>query len=77
MQLPDNIREHIPEMVFSAHVYSSNPLQRSVVINGRFMEEGERMNEDFVLREITSTGVIMDFRGYLFHTSVITGWGSQ
>jgi general secretion pathway protein B len=74
MQLPDSIRQQIPHMNFSAHVYSSNPLQRSVVINGRFMEEGERMNEDFILREITTTGVIMDFRGYLFHTSVITGW---
>jgi general secretion pathway protein B len=74
MQLPDDIRGHVPQMDFSAHVYSSNPVQRSVVINGRFMEEGESMNEDFVLKEITTTGVIMDFRGYLFHTSVITGW---
>ena len=77
MQLPDNIRRQIPQMEFSAHVYSSNPVQRSVVINNRFMEEGESMNHDFVLREITSTGVIMDFRGYLFHTSVITGWDVQ
>lgn len=77
MQLPDDIRAHIPNMEFSAHVYSSNPMQRSVVINGRFMEEGERMNEDFILKEITSTGVIMDFKGYLFHTNVITGWNTR
>ncbi len=73
-ELPAEIRQQIPAMDFSAHVYSSNPQQRSVVINGRFMEEGEKLNDDFVLTEITSTGVIMDFRGYLFSTTVITGW---
>lgn len=73
-ELPADIRSHIPAMEFSAHVFSSNPQQRSVVINGRFMEEGEKLNDDFILKEITSTGVIMDFQGTLFRTTVITGW---
>lgn len=73
-QLPDNIRQQIPALEFTAHVYSSNPQQRSVVVNGRFMEEGEQLSDDLMVKEITSTGVVMDFRGYLFRSSVITGW---
>lgn len=73
-QLPDDIRRHIPAMEFSGHVFSSNPKQRSVVINGRFMEEGASLSDDFVLKEITSTGVIMEFQGTLFRNNVISGW---
>jgi general secretion pathway protein B len=73
-QLPEDIRNQIPPMIFTAHVYSSDPKQRSVVINGHYMEEGESLDDDFVLKQITSTGVIMDFRGHLFRTNVISGW---
>lgn len=76
-ELPANVRQHIPNMVFSAHVYSSNPMQRSLVINDRFMEEGEAFSYDLILVEITRTGAIFDFRDYRFSASVLSGWGSQ
>jgi general secretion pathway protein B len=72
--LPLNVRQHIPEMNFSAHVYSSNPLQRSLVINGRFMEEGSQINSELTLSEITSDGAVFNFQGYRFSTSVLSGW---
>lgn len=72
--LPLNIRQHIPELNFSAHVYSSNARQRSLVINGRFMEEGEQVNNDVTLVEITKDGAIFDYRGQRFRTSVLSGW---
>jgi general secretion pathway protein B len=73
-ELPAALQSQVPLLEFSAHVYSSNPRQRSVVINGRFMEQGERLNEDFILDEITTTGVIMIFRGYRYHANVIGDW---
>ena len=72
--LPLNIRQYIPELDFSAHVYSTNPRQRSLVINGRFMEEGEQVNNDVTLVEITRDGAIFDYHGQRFRTSVISGW---
>lgn len=72
--LPLNIRQHIPELDFSAHVYSSSAQQRSLVINGRFMEEGEQVNNDVTLVEITREGAIFDYRGQRFKTSVLSGW---
>ena len=72
--LPADIQQHIPIMEFSAHVYSSNPMHRSILINGRFMEEGDRLATDLMLSEITPKGAIFDFQGQLFHQSVVSAW---
>lgn len=72
--LPLSVRQHIPAMKFSAHIYSTNPLLRSLVVNGRFMEEGSQINNELVLTEITSDGAVFDFQGYRFSTSVLSGW---
>ena len=73
-ELPYDIQQHIPVMEFSAHVYSSNPMQRSIVINGRFMEEGDNLGSDLVLNEITPQGAVFDFQGYRFHQGVVSSW---
>lgn len=73
-ELPVDTQQHIPIMEFSAHVYSTNPLQRSMVINGRFMEEGDSFASDLFLSEITPDGAIFDFQGQLFHQRVVSAW---
>ncbi len=73
-ELPFDMQQHIPIMEFSAHIYSSNPLQRSIVINGRFMEEGDWLASDLFLSEITPDGAIFDFQGQLFHQGVVSAW---
>ena len=76
-ELAASIRQQIPDMVFSSHVYSSSAVQRSLVINDRFMEEGDVVGHDLVLVEITLNGAIFDFRGQPFSVSVLTGWGTH
>jgi general secretion pathway protein B len=73
-ELPFDVLQHIPALEFSAHVYSSNPLQRSIVINGRFMEEGDRLAGDLFVNEITPDGAIFEFQGRLFHQAVVSAW---
>jgi general secretion pathway protein B len=73
-ELPFDVLQQIPVLEFSAHIYSSNPLQRSIVINGRFMEEGDRLAGDLFLNEITPDGAIFDFQGQLFHQGVVSAW---
>ena len=73
-ELPFDVLQHIPALEFSAHVYSSNPVQRSIVINGRFVEEGDRVASDLFLSEITPDGAIFDFQGQLFHQRVVSTW---
>lgn len=73
-ELPFDVLQQIPVMEYSAHVYSNNPLQRSIVINGRFMEEGDRLAGELFLNEITPDGAIFDFQGQLFHQGVVSAW---
>ena len=73
-ELPFDLQQHLPIMEFSAHVYSSNPLQRSIVINGRFMEEGDHLAADLFLSEITPDGAVFNFQGQLFHQGVVSAW---
>lgn len=73
-ELPLDVQQHIPVMEFSAHVYSNNPLQRSIVINGRFMEEGDRLSSDLFLDEITPDGAIFSYQGQLFRQGIVSAW---
>ena len=75
-ELPIDIRRQIPNMIFSAHVYSSDAVQRSLVINNRFLEEGDSVEQNLILLEITANGAIFDFLGYRFSTSVLSAWGT-
>ena len=72
--LPDSIQRQLPTILVSAHVYSSNPLQRSIVINNNFMEEGEYVIDNLILHEITADGAIFDYEDTRFHYNVVSGW---
>ncbi|NOQ90644.1 MAG: GspB domain-containing protein [Gammaproteobacteria bacterium] len=73
-ELPESIKQQLPTITISAHVYSSNPLQRSIVINNNFMEEGEYVLDGLILYEITADGAIFNFQGTLFNYGVISSW---
>ncbi|MFV9616087.1 MAG: general secretion pathway protein GspB [Gammaproteobacteria bacterium] len=72
--LPDSIQQQLPAIIVSAHVYSSNPLQRSIVINNNFMEEGEYVIDNLILYEITADGAIFDYGETRFSYNVVSGW---
>ena len=72
--LPNNIKQGIPPMDFTGHVYSDSPIQRSIIINGKFLEEGDFLNSNILLNEITKKGAIFNFKGTLFSVNVLTGW---
>jgi len=73
-ELPESIRSQLPAMIISAHVYSTNPGQRSIVINNDFMEEGEYLIDDLILHEITREGAVLNYRGTLFHYGAVSSW---
>ncbi len=72
--LPDSTKNKFPEINVSAHVFSENPLQRSIVINSNFMEEGEYVSKTLMVHKITRDGVIFDFEGNLISYSVVSQW---
>jgi general secretion pathway protein B len=72
--LPASTQQQLPAIIVSAHVYSTNPLQRSIVINNNFMEEGEYVIDNLILHEITADGAIFDYGETRFSYSVVSGW---
>ncbi len=73
-ELPESIKQQLPAIIISAHVYSTNPQQRSIVINNNFMEEGEYFLDGLVLHEITTDGAIFYYKDTKFHYGVVSGW---
>ncbi len=72
--LDESIKLQLPTITVSAHVYSSNPVQRSVVINNEFLEEGEYIMDGLVLYEITPDGALLSYQGILFRYGVVSSW---
>ncbi len=72
--LPAEIKRELPTMVITAHVYSSDPKQRSMVINNQFLGEGDYIMDGLVLFKITPDGAIFDYKGLLFHNHIVSSW---
>jgi general secretion pathway protein B len=76
-QLPSMLQQAIPQMQFSGHVYSNSPQQRSVIINGHFMSEGDELIPGMKLLQITPDSVIFDYQGQKFSVAVLHDWSFQ
>jgi general secretion pathway protein B len=73
-ELPEDVRNNLPAMTFSFHVYSGSPQQRTIIINNRRMREGEEVSPGLVLQQITEDGVILLYERHRIHISVLSGW---
>ena len=65
-ELPLAIRSQIPEMKFSGHVYSETPELRMILIDTTVVRQGDQINPDLKLLEITDDGLVMEFKGNRF-----------
>lgn len=73
-ELPENVRNSLPAMTFSFHVYSESPEQRTIIINDRRVREGDQISAGLILQSITSDGVILLFEQHRIHISVLSEW---
>ena len=65
--LPNGLRQRIPNIQLSAHIHSDlRPQARKVIINGVALREGQRLSNDLSVHQINPDGVIMDYQGTLF-----------
>ena len=64
--LPTAIRQDLPELRLSIHVFSANPTERFVLVNGERWVEGDEVAPGVRLHEIRREGAVMEFREYRF-----------
>lgn len=65
-QLPLSIREGLPDLTITGHIYSNDPMSRLVNINGSLIREGGTVTTGLKVNEITISGVVLDYKGTLF-----------
>ncbi len=72
--MPPLVQQAIPDMIFAGHVYSSDANQRSVIVNGHSMSEGEVVIDGLKVEKITQKGVEFNYRGQLFRMEILQDW---
>jgi len=72
--MPPLVRQAIPDMSFAGHVYSSEARQRSVIVNGHSMSEGEIIIEGLKVEQIIHNGVVFNYQGQLFRMDILQDW---
>lgn len=65
-QIPQSLRETMPEMRITVLVYAVNPQDRFVLINGKRLREKEEVSNGLVLEEIQRDRAIFTYRDYRF-----------
>ncbi len=65
-ELPLSVRQGLPDMSISGHIYSNNPASRMININGQIIREGETLTAGIKVEEITVSGVIFSYQGFRF-----------
>ncbi len=65
--LPAPVRARLPVLSVTGHLYSSaRPQANKIFINGAALREGQFVNEELMVREITAAGAVMEFHGVRF-----------
>lgn len=65
-ELPEEIRRQLPAVTIGGSIYSPNPANRFVVINGQVVHEGGTIGPDHVLESIRLKSAVLRFRNFRY-----------
>ena len=71
--LSDAKRQRFPGLAFSTHIYAPEPEFRAVVVNGKRVTAGSRV-QGIQLVEITESGAVFEFEGEWVEIPVLLEW---
>lgn len=65
-ELPSDIQALIPPLKFAGHAYAKNPARRMIIINNKIVKEGDTIDNQLILKTITTKGVILSYKAMIF-----------
>ncbi len=65
-QLAADLRQGVPALNIGGIIFSNNPSQRLVILNGQLTQEGQKVTPDLSLERIHAKSVELSFRGTRF-----------
>ena len=72
--LPAEVRQRLPLVEVTAHIYADDSELRMVKIDGVSRKEGEQIRDGLDLIKITETGVILKFENYSYRFDIVEDW---
>jgi general secretion pathway protein B len=68
-ELPEAVRQQVPQVVFGGYMYSSNPADRLLLVDKVLRHEGEEVAPGLVLEKLLPKAAIMNYRGYRYRVA--------
>ncbi len=65
-ELPADVQRDLPKLAISGGVYSDNPAQRMLIVNGQVVGEGAEPAPGVVLEQIRARTAVLRYRGYRY-----------
>lgn len=65
-ELPADVQRELPKLAISGGVYSDNPAQRMLIVNGQVFNEGAEPAPGVQLEQIRAKTAVLKFRGYRY-----------
>ena len=72
--LPQALRQQVPPLAYGAHVFSSNPANRAVTLNGRTYREGSEVAPGVTLLTIAQDYIILQVGGQNVSLKALQDW---
>ena len=72
--LPADLRVQVPDIRYSSHVYSSNPDNRLIRLNGQELHEGDWLDNAVQIIEIQQDATILRIGPQSFSLRALTDW---
>ena len=69
-ELPADVRNSLPELKMSIHLYNAEPQARFAKINDRTLHEGESLVEGLKVEQIRPDGVVFGYQGLRFQLGI-------
>jgi general secretion pathway protein B len=68
-ELPDAIRAELPPLTIGGSIYSENPANRMLIVNGQLFHEGDKLAPDLFVEQIKLKAAVLRYKGYRYQTS--------
>lgn len=68
-ELPEQIQREIPALKIGGYIYSSNPAERSLLINNKLLREGDEVAPGLTLEKMLRGSVVLSYKGYRYRMS--------
>ncbi|MEO8058242.1 MAG: general secretion pathway protein GspB [Burkholderiales bacterium] len=65
-ELPDEIRRELPTLAVGGAMYSQNPANRMLIVNGQTFHEGDKLAPNLSLAQIRLKSAVLEYKGYRY-----------